>query len=119
MLMIAGEMDISIGAMVPAGSITTAILSGHYGLPIEVGMAGALALGVLVGLVNGILTVRTTVPSLIITLGTLVAMQGIVLSASVFLTGGASVPLEAERLIQLCARLEVQFKGEPPEFVSV
>ena len=95
MLMIAGEMDISIGAMVPAGSITTAILSGHYGLPIEVGMAGALALGVLVGLVNGILTVRTTVPSLIITLGTLVAMQGIVLSASVFLTGGASVPLEA------------------------
>ena len=29
MLMIAGEMDISIGAMIPAGSITTAILSGY------------------------------------------------------------------------------------------
>ena len=27
LLMIAGEMDISIGAMVPAGSITTALLS--------------------------------------------------------------------------------------------
>lgn len=94
-LMIAGEMDISIGAMIPAGSITTAILSGHYGLPIELGMAGALALGLVVGLVNGILTVRTTVPSLIITLGTLVGLQGLVLSAAVLLTGNASVPLQA------------------------
>ena len=95
LLMIAGEMDISIGAMIPAGSITTAIVSGYYGLPIEVGMACALALGVMVGLVNGILTVNTTVPSLIVTLGTLVAMQGIVLSAAVLLTGNASVALGA------------------------
>ena len=95
LLMIAGEMDISIGAMIPAGSITTAILSGYFGLPIWVGISGALALGVLVGLVNGLLTVRTTVPSLIVTLGTLVGMQGIVLSAAILLTGGASVPLDA------------------------
>jgi simple sugar transport system permease protein len=95
LLMIAGEIDISIGAMIPAGSITTAILSGHYGLPIEVGMLAALGLGVLVGLVNGILTVRTTVPSLIITLGTLIAMQGVVLSAAMLLVGKASVPLAA------------------------
>lgn len=100
-LMIAGEIDISIGAMIPAGSITTAILSGHYGLPIGIGMAGAIALGVLVGLANGLLTVRTTVPSLIVTLGTLVGMQGIVLSSSVMLTGGASVPLEAPEWAKL------------------
>jgi simple sugar transport system permease protein len=48
-----------------------------------------------VGLLNGVLAVRTSVPSLIITLGTLVAMQGIVLSASVLLTGNASVALTA------------------------
>ena len=95
LLMIAGELDISIGAMIPAGSMSVAILSGHYELPIIVGMAGALGLGVLVGLVNGLLTVRTTVPSLIITLGTLVAVQGVVLSASVLLTGSASVSLAA------------------------
>ncbi len=94
-LMMSGELDISIGAMIPAGSMTTAILSGHYELPIAVGMLGALSVGVLVGLVNGILTVKTTVPSLIITLGTLIAMQGIILSASVLLTGNASVPLTA------------------------
>lgn len=94
-LMIAGELDISIGAMIPAGSMSIAIVSGYYDLPIAVGMATALGLGVVVGLINGLLTVRTTVPSLIITLGTLVAMQGIVLSASVLLTGSASVPLQA------------------------
>lgn len=93
MLMIAGELDISIGAMIPAGSMAIALLSGHYGLPIYVGMLGTLAIGIFVGFINGILTIRTSVPSLIITLATLVAMQGIILSASVLLTGEASVPL--------------------------
>jgi simple sugar transport system permease protein len=93
LLMIAGELDISIGAMVPAGSMATAILSGQYGLPISVCIVGALAVGVGVGLVNGLLTVRTSVPSLIITLGTLVAMQGIVLSTSMLLANNASVPV--------------------------
>jgi len=95
LLMMSGELDISIGAMIPAGSMATAILSGYYGLPIWVGMAGALGLGVFVGLVNGLLAVRTSVPSLIITLGTLVAMQGVVLAGSVLLTGNASVSLSA------------------------
>lgn len=95
LLMIAGELDISIGAMIPAGSMSIAVVSGYYELPIIVGMATALGIGVLVGLLNGILTIRTSVPSLIITLATLVAMQGIVLSASVLLTGNASVALQA------------------------
>lgn len=95
LLMIAGELDISIGAMIPAGSMTVAILSGYYGLPIVVGMAGALGFGVLVGLFNGWLATRTSVPSLIITLGSLVAVQGLILAGSVLLTGAASVPLAA------------------------
>lgn len=95
LLVIAGELDISFGAMIPLGSMTTAILSGYYQLPIAVGMAGALGIAALVGLVNGLLTVRTSVPSLIVTLGTLVAMQGVVLAGSVLLTGNASVALAA------------------------
>src|SRR5690349_19449398 len=67
LLMIAGELDISIGSMIPAGSMTTAIISGHYGLPVWLGIAAALGLGVLIGLVNGILVIRTAVPSLIVT----------------------------------------------------
>lgn len=95
LLMISGEIDISIGAMIPAGAMTTAIVSGHYDLPIFFGILGALAIGVLVGSINGILAVRTSVPPLIITLATLVAMQGVVLAGSRLLTGSASVPLNA------------------------
>jgi simple sugar transport system permease protein len=95
LLMIAGELDISIGAMIPAGAMTVAIVSGYYGAPIFVGIAASLALGVIVGLINGFLTVRTAVPSLIVTLGTLFAMQGLVLGLSVALTGTTSVALTA------------------------
>ena len=101
LLMIAGEIDISFGAMIPAGAITTALLSGTYGLPIEVGMLGALALGIVVGLINGILATRTRVPSLLITLGTLTVMQGVVLWAAMGLAGNASIPLKSPGLGQI------------------
>ena len=95
LLMIAGELDISIGSLIPAGSMTVAILSGHFGFPIAVGIAAALGVGALVGLINGILVVRTAVPSFIVTLGTLFAVAGLVLGLSVILTGTTSVALKA------------------------
>lgn len=98
LLMIAGELDISVGAMVPAGAMTTAILSGHFGLPIWIGCAAAIAFGVLIGLINGIIVVRTAVPSLIVTLGTLFAVQGIVLGLSVLVIKSTSVALKTEGL---------------------
>lgn len=95
LLMVAGEIDISIGAMIPAGAMTTAIISGHFELPMIFGIIGALSVGVIVGVINGILAIRTNVPTLIITLATLVGMQGVVLAGSKLLTGSASVPLTA------------------------
>lgn len=95
LLMIAGELDISIGSLIPAGSMTVAIISGHYGAPIFVGVIAALALGAVVGLINGLLVVRTAVPSFIVTLGTLFAVAGLTLGLSVILTGTTSVALKA------------------------
>jgi simple sugar transport system permease protein len=95
LLMIAGELDISVGSMVPAGSMTVAIISGHYHLPIWLGIAAALGVGLVVGLVNGALVVRTAVPSFIVTLGTLFAVAGLVLGLSVLITGTTSVALKA------------------------
>ncbi len=54
--------------MVPFGAMTVAVVSGHYGLSIWLGVAVALSFGVIVGLVNGILVNKTAVPSLIVTL---------------------------------------------------
>ena len=101
LLMIAGELDISIGSMIPAGSMTVAIISGHYGLPIWLGIAAALGVGVLIGLTNGILVIRTAVPSLIVTLGTLFAVAGLVLGLSVLVTGTTSVSLTAPEAAKL------------------
>jgi simple sugar transport system permease protein len=98
LLMIAGELDISVGAMVPAGAMTVAIISGHYGLPIYLGIMASLALGITVGLVNGLMVVRTAVPSLIVTLGSLFAVQGMVLGLSVLVTKSTSVALKTEGL---------------------
>ena len=94
-LMIAGELDISIGAMVPAASMTIGIVSGYYGLPMIVGIAATLGFGVLVGLINGIIVVRTNVPSLIVTMGTLFAIAGLMLFLSIFLTKTTSVSMPA------------------------
>jgi simple sugar transport system permease protein len=95
LLMIAGELDISIGSMIPAGSMTVAIISGHFHAPILVGIGAALAVGVVVGLVNGVLVIRTAVPSFIVTLGTLFAVAGLTLGLSVLLTGTTSVAIKA------------------------
>ncbi len=98
LLMIAGELDISVGSMVPAGSMTTAIISGHYGMPIWVAIAAVLVLGVTIGLINGNLVIRTAVPSFIVTLGTLFAVAGTVLGLSVIITGTTSVAIKAPQL---------------------
>ena len=95
LLMIAGELDISIGSLIPAGSMTIAILSGHFQFPILVGITAALALGLVVGFINGMLVVRTAVPSFIVTLGTLFAIAGLTLGFSVIITGTTSVALKA------------------------
>lgn len=96
LLMIAGELDISVGAMVPFGAMTVAVISGHYGMPIWLGIAVTLAFGVTVGLINGIMVIKTAVPSLIVTLGSLFAVQGIVLGLTVLITKSTSVALKVE-----------------------
>ena len=98
LLMIAGELDISVGSMIPAGSMTTAIISGHYGMPIWVAVAAVLIIGVTIGLINGNLVVRTAVPSFIVTLGTLFAVAGTVLGLSVIITGTTSVAIKAPQI---------------------
>ena len=98
LLMIAGELDISVGAMVPAGAMMTAVLTGHYGLPIWVGILAALAFGVFVGVVNGLMVIRTAVPSLIVTLGSLFAVQGMLLGLTVLVVKSTSQALKTEGL---------------------
>jgi len=95
LLMIAGELDVSIGSVIPAASMTVAVVSGYYGLPIVLGVAAALALGLLVGLINGLFVVRTALPSFIVTLGSLFSVAGLTLGFTVLITGSTGVPIKA------------------------
>ena len=101
LLMIAGQLDLSVGSMVPASSMTIAIISGHYDLPIIVGILAALGLGLAVGFINGLLVIRTKVPSFVVTLATLFALAGLTLGLSVILTGSTSVALKSGPIAKL------------------
>jgi simple sugar transport system permease protein len=91
MLMISGDLDVSVGSVVPAASLTLAIVSGQYALPAYVGVFAALAVGLLVGLANGILVTRTTIPSLIVTIGTMFAVMGFSLGLTVMIAGSTGL----------------------------
>ena len=63
----AGEIDLSIGSIVALCAMVVAILLRETNLVIAV--LGALAVGLAVGLVNGLLTTRLRIPSFLVTLG--------------------------------------------------
>jgi len=94
LLMIAGELDLSVGSVLASSSMTVAIISGHWGAPVIVGIVAALALGLVVGFLNGLLVTRTNVPSFIVTLATLFGLSGLTLGLSRVVTGTTSVALE-------------------------
>ncbi|WFU12011.1 ABC transporter permease (plasmid) [Rhizobium sp. CB3090] len=93
LLMIAGELDLSVGAVIPASSLTVAVISGHYGAPELVGILAALGMGLFVGFMNGFIVLRTRVPSLIVTIGVMFAVMGLTLGLSVLLTGSTSTAI--------------------------
>ena len=76
MLMITGEIDLSVGSTFALAPYTMGLLSVIWGVPLAVGAVAGVVLGVLVGVVNGVITVRFRVPSLITTVGTLCLSAG-------------------------------------------
>ena len=64
----AGEIDLSIGSVVALSAMVTAVLLRDMSAVVAV--PAGLSIGIIVGLVNGLLTTRLRVPSFLITLGT-------------------------------------------------
>jgi ribose transport system permease protein len=87
LVMVAGGLDISVGAVAALTGVITSVLLVKYNVPslwlcLLVGMAG----GTLVGVVNGLLTTRFRINPLITTLGTFSIARGL----AFVLTGGQS-----------------------------
>lgn len=98
MLLIAGEFDLSIGAIVGASSVAVAIGTKFFHIDIWVMIAVALAGSALIGFVNGVIVERTGLPSFIVTLATLLGVSGASLGLSRLLTNTTTVSLVAPPL---------------------
>jgi simple sugar transport system permease protein len=91
MLMIGGEFDLSAGAMTGFAGLVVGVLTTEYGLNVWVAILVSLALALAVGFVNGLLVMRTGLPSFIVTLGTFFVLQGIDLAGTKALIGQVAI----------------------------
>jgi simple sugar transport system permease protein len=94
LLMIAGELDLSVGSVLASSSMTLAIVSGYWGASVGVGILAALGLGLVVGFLNGYLVTKTNVPSFVVTLATNFGLAGLTLGLTREITGTTSVAIE-------------------------
>lgn len=91
LLMIGGEFDLSAGAMTGFTGLVVGVLTTEYGLNIWAAIVVSLALALLIGAVNGILVMRTGLPSFIVTLGMFFVLQGIDLAGTKALIGQVAI----------------------------
>ncbi|MFJ9681746.1 ABC transporter permease [Streptomyces sp. NPDC101194] len=86
LVIVCGEFDLSVGAIVTAGVVVAAELYGSFpGAPWPLVTAVLLLAGALAGLVSGLITTLLRVPSFITTLGMMLILEGAVF----FWTGGS------------------------------
>jgi simple sugar transport system permease protein len=91
LLMISGEFDLSAGVMVGTSGLFAGLLISELGWGVWPTILATLAMAAVVGFVNGLLVVRTALPSFIVTLGTFFVLKGANLAITKGLTGTVRV----------------------------
>jgi len=92
LLMIAGEFDLSLGSMIAFAGVIIAIPSTVLGWPVWLCVLLAFVVAAGVGYLNGLLVVRTGLPSFIVTLATLFILRGLTLGFTRLITGRTQIP---------------------------
>jgi simple sugar transport system permease protein len=82
LVMITGEIDLSVGSTFSLAPFLMVWMTTTWGWPLWLTAVIAIVLGISVGLVNGLITVRLRIPSLITTLGTLFLLQGLAVTVA-------------------------------------
>ena len=91
LLMIGGEFDLSTGVMVGTSGLMAGLLATEYGLNIWVAIAIVFVFALGVGFINGVIVVKTGLPSFIVTLATFFVLRGANLAVTKELTGTVRV----------------------------
>jgi simple sugar transport system permease protein len=82
LLLVSGEIDLSVGHVYALAPFLMHYAVDFYGVPVLPAIALSIAVGALIGLVNGLITVLLHVPSFVTTLGMLFLLNGITLTTS-------------------------------------
>ncbi|MDR6937043.1 MULTISPECIES: sugar ABC transporter permease [unclassified Luteibacter] len=96
-IIIAGEIDLSIGSQLGLLGGVVAILTVNMGWGTWPSIAAVLALGLVIGALNGFVVTKMRVPSFIVGLGGMLAFRGLVL----YLTGSSTIAPAPDDLIAL------------------
>ncbi len=79
MVVVTGEIDISVGSMMGLLAAVLGVLSSpsHFGWSVPIACAAVVVLGAVLGVLNGLLVAFGKVPSIIVTLGMLTLLKGV------------------------------------------
>src|SRR3954470_8476062 len=77
MLMIGGEFDLSAGAMTGTTGLITGVMMSHWHINVWVSVLTSLVVALCIGFLNGVLVMKTGVPSFIVTLATFFVLRGV------------------------------------------
>ncbi len=78
MVIVAGQIDLSVGSVLGLAGGIAAIFLTNYGYGLAPAILAAIAVGVLIGVFQGALTAYLNIPAFIVTLGGLLAWRGAV-----------------------------------------
>ena len=79
LVLLIGEIDLSVGAVSGFGAAVMAVLNVKGGWPAVAAIVAGLAVGLLVGVLHGVLVTRVGIPSFVVTLAGLLGWQGALL----------------------------------------
>ena len=90
MVIVTGQIDLSVGSIVGLAGGVAAIAQGWLGWGLVPSLAAGIGVGVAIGGAQGALTAYLNIPAFIVTLGGLLAWRGAILG----LSRGATVPIQ-------------------------
>ncbi|MEU6706708.1 ABC transporter permease [Streptomyces wuyuanensis] len=96
LLMIGGEFDLSAGVLVTSSALISSMFSYQMTANVWVGALVSLLVTLAIGAFNGVMLVRTRLPSFIITLGTFLMLTGMNLGFTKLISGTVSTKTIAD-----------------------
>lgn len=92
MVIVIGQIDLSVGSVAGFVGMTTALTTAHYGFPWWAGILAGLVAGVLIGAWHGFWLAKVGIPGFITTLAGMMIFRGLV----IWMSQSISVPVPAE-----------------------